>query len=206
MCGIFKYFELRYNTYYIDFIKKKLLFTLPCCVAVNVGLLYNSLRISDPIMKNLAIQPLEIYQLQQQVSELPNFGTVEILANGFAYLDIDDAFIHQIYPLVNNQQATKPDYFDEKAHFIGAHISITYPEEGIRIPATEVGKLIPFKIEGLFTANILAKKYYALKVNAPELLELRLKYGLSKRLLLHGFWVDLHITVAVQGLDDYDWV
>src|SRR6185312_15055711 len=124
------------------------------------------------------------------------------IGHGYSYLDIDDDYIHKIYPLIADKGAVKPDYFSKKTNFMGAHISITYPEENVNIPDHEAGKIINFETEKLFTAILLDKRYYALKIKAPDLLELRKKYSLTNKLKLKNYWVEPHITIAVQKIKE----
>lgn len=149
--------------------------------------------------EEIELSPLEVKGLDSIIENLPKMGEVKYNDDsGFAYLDVDDNYIHYIYPLLKNSLLIKPDYFSEKTNFIGAHISFIYPEEGVNITPSEENKLVTFEIEGLFLAELLNKKYYVLKINSPKLLELRYKYGLSTKLKLYNHLVDLHITIAVH--------
>ena len=49
---------------------------------------------------NARVEPLVNSALKQTLDNLPNLGKVKIINNCFAYLDIDNNFIHHIYPLV----------------------------------------------------------------------------------------------------------
>ena len=151
-------------------------------------------------MTNLRINQISISKkIQDIIDSLPKVGHVNITKDGFSCLDVDDQFIHRVQPLLDDTSTVKPNYFDEATHFIGAHISITYPEEGGILDNSELGQLIPFEINGLFSAELFGKKYYVLGVEAPDLIILRRRYGLSHKLQLEGHWVDLHMTVAVAG-------
>ena len=57
-----------------------------------------------------------------------------------------------------------------------------------------------FEMKGAFAAEIGLKKYYALMVNAPSLLLLRRKYGLSDMLPFKGYSIGFHITIGVQPI------
>jgi hypothetical protein len=144
------------------------------------------------------IYQLKVRDLEESIKSLPKQGKIKIKFNGFSYVDIDDDFIHRVYPLIQDQAIAKPDYFDSKADNIGAHISIVYPDENILLPQSEEDKLISFAIEGLYVADLSDKQHYALKVSSPELIDLRSRYGLPEKLNLSGVWVDPHITVAVK--------
>lgn len=143
-------------------------------------------------IKEIVLNPIFFSAIQN----LPQTGIVKTTANGFAYLDIDDRFIHRVYPLLDYPRLIKPDYFSDSSNYIGAHISIVYPEENVNILPREENKSIGFTITGLFMADILDKRYYAFKVHAPELLALRRSYRLSKKLQLKGYLLDPHITIA----------
>jgi hypothetical protein len=134
------------------------------------------------------------------INQLPHSGKIKILAGGFSYLDIDDRFIHAIYPLLNYPGIVKPDYFSDENSHMGAHISITYPEENVQLDSREENKQMTFTVEGLFTADLLNKRYFALKVNAPDLIHLRRQYGLGDNLQLKGYLLEPHITVGTMRL------
>jgi hypothetical protein len=134
------------------------------------------------------------------INQLPHSGKITILAGGFSYLDIDDRFIHAIYPLLNYPGIVKRDYFSDENSHMGAHISITYPEENVQLDSREENKQMTFTVEGLFTADLLNKRYFALKVNAPDLIHLRRQYGLGDNLQLKGYLLEPHITVGTLEL------
>lgn len=134
------------------------------------------------------------------INQLPHSGKIKILAGGFSYLDIDDRFIHAIFPLLNYPGIVKPDYFSDENNHMGAHISITYPEENVQLDIAEENKQMSFSVEGLFAADLVNKRYFALKVNAPDLIHLRRQYGLGDQLQLKGYLLEPHITVGIQGL------
>ncbi len=151
------------------------------------------------LFKPLAVEFLSFYDARI-TSALPKYGIFKH-QNGLAYLDVNDDYIHQIYPTLAHSSVLKPDYFDEETQYIGAHISIIYPHE-LDEPKIEtyLEKTFSFEIEGLICANIFNKKYYALKVHAPELRQIRVDLGLPGQLTFKEFLVDFHITVAVQEL------
>lgn len=150
-----------------------------------------------PAYRYLKIQSLEIPHLANIIDTLPQYGKIKI-NNSFSYLDIDNEFIHSIHPLLKDKKILKPDYFTEKTNFIGAHISTSYPEEQITLAKEELATIHHFKILRLFTAEILNKKFFALKVQAPTLIALRAKYNLPAQLQFNNYLVDLHITVGWQ--------
>lgn len=146
------------------------------------------------------IYPLTLNDLEKCIKPLSKRGQIKIKPNGFSYLDIDDRFIHDVFPLIKEPNIRKPDYFGDKADNMGAHISIVYPEENIKLPNNEENKSISFEVQGLYIADVAQKRHYALRVNSPELIKLRLNYGLPEKLKLYGYWVYPHITIAVKNI------
>ena len=135
-------------------------------------------------------------QLIHKASHLPSSGTLTKSANNLIYLKINDAYIHHLFPLLQEKQIKKPNYFGKG--LAGAHISVIYPEEAIiEFDKKDLGKQYQFKTNELIIAQINLKKYYVLLVECPELLQLRNKYGLPNQLNFKNYWIDLHITIAV---------
>ncbi len=134
--------------------------------------------------------------LIQAAQALEPSGVLARSTNNLIYLDIDDAYIHQLYPFLNEGTAKKPNYFGQD--LIGAHVSVIYPEETFIFDEKDLGKKYHFKIKELVIAEINLKKYYALLVNCSMLLTLRDKYGLPDQLNFKGYWIDLHITIGVS--------
>jgi hypothetical protein len=149
-------------------------------------------------MKILPVTQLERPELERVASTLKASGRLAESFGGLAYLDIDDAYIHQLFPLLKEPQAQKPDYFGDGS--IGAHITVTYPEEGVLIRKEDLGQEYSFKVVGISTAELGLKKYYVLQVESPELLALRRRYGLPDKLQFAKQWVDFHITIGVCPL------
>lgn len=135
-------------------------------------------------------------KISTAVGNLPHSGNIKIYPDGFSYLDIDNSFIHATYPLLDYSGIVKPNYFSAKHNQIGAHISITYPEENVTLDRREENRLITFSVVGLFAADLGNKRYFALKVDAPDLIQLRHHYGLGDKLQLKGYLLELHITIA----------
>lgn len=133
--------------------------------------------------------------LIKAASHLTTFGKLAISANNLVYLDIDDAYIHQLFPLLNNQQIQRPDYFNKGS--IGAHVSVIYPEEKTPVMEKYLNKEYHFKIRELAVAEINLKNYYALLLEAPMLVQLRANHGLPDKLNFKNNWIDFHITIGV---------
>lgn len=105
---------------------------------------------------------------------------------------------YAIYTRFCSAANNKPDYFTKNN--IGAHISMIYPEEYEEVKGENLDQLHYFKVLGLFTAELDSKRYYVLGIEAPTLLNLRKSYGLSSKLCIKGYWVDLHMAIGVQPL------
>lgn len=140
--------------------------------------------------------PLEIKNLHAVLKPLPHFGQV-VLSNSYTFLNIDDRFIHDVFPLLAEFELQKPNYFDVNRYSMGAHITIFYPEEEVIVNESEIGTVHHFTIKELAMTELLGKKYYILKVDSPSLIALRKRYGLGKRLFFKNHFIDLHITIAV---------
>lgn len=149
-------------------------------------------------MQELKIIELNEPDLIELASKLAQIGRIEVSQDNLSYLNIDDNFIHYLQPLLDDDTTQKPDYFDHSTNFIGAHISVIYPEEGIIIEPQDLNSIHRFTVTGLFRAECGQKIYYALRVISPSLLRLRHKYGLQDKLLLQNNLLDLHITVGVK--------
>jgi len=141
-------------------------------------------------------------KLMAQVKDLPHQGVIRANDQHYLYADIDDRFIHNTFPWLAVDNAVKPDYFTEATSFIGAHISLIYPEEGVVLNQQWLGLSLTFQIEGLFYADIADKRYYTLKVDSTELENIRAQHGLGRKLLLKGYKVPPHITIACRSLTD----
>jgi hypothetical protein len=151
-------------------------------------------------MRNLVTHPVEVCDLHSILSSLPMHGRLSETAEGLVYLDVDDGFIHNTFPLLQHTRAQKPPYFDFEHGGVGAHISVFYPEERNTLHSEDWGKRFEFKIQKLVCVEFSDTKYFALLVNAPSLVTLRLKYGFEKKLTFKDYLIDFHITVASQIL------
>ncbi len=133
-------------------------------------------------------------------NELAHNGRLAITSSGLVYLKVDDAFIDQGFNLLSDKQAVPPDYFNP---YLGAHISVIYPEERRLSQLEQLGTHYSFTLQGLASLTIFPKRYYFLVVHAPELLRLRQLYGLTDKLLFKNHCIDLHITVGYTLLQDH---
>lgn len=158
-----------------------------------VGMTYTGLRMIPSITQ------LKNEQLLHAGSTLKCSGILARSVNNLIYLDVDDAYIHRLFPLLTQSGINKPNYFAKG--MAGAHISVIYPEENRVFNPQDLGKEYFFKIKELVIAEMNLKKYFVLLATCPDLVQLRAKYGLSKQLYFKGYWIDLHITIAVSQLN-----
>ncbi|MFU8797278.1 MAG: hypothetical protein ACNA7Y_01035 [Gammaproteobacteria bacterium] len=149
-------------------------------------------------MQVLPTTQLHLPELTHVAAMLKSRGRLEESFGGLAYLNVDDAYIHQLFPLLHVPGVQKPNYFGRGS--IGAHISVTYPEEGIIIHQKDRGQEYDFNLTGVFTSELKNRRYYILHVESPALLALRERYGLSKNPQFAGYWVNLHITIGIFPL------
>jgi hypothetical protein len=132
---------------------------------------------------------------ESAIAQYPCWGILRESENGFVYLDLDDAYIHELIHFIEDDGFEEPPYFG-KPGLIGAHISVVYPNEERSEGTIELGQMIqftpleckiihPLKWEGV-------EEVYLIEVDAPELDLIRAKYGLPKAEF--GY----HITVGVK--------
>jgi len=130
-------------------------------------------------------------------SELSNCGVLKE-EKGFVYVDLEDDYIHKLYTLIREHGFQEPPYFG-KQELVGAHVSVIYPAESKEYKIKkiqELGQKICFELTG---CEIVyppdwpgVEKAYILLIDAPELDELRDKYGLPPK--SNAF----HITIGIK--------
>ena len=136
------------------------------------------------------------------IDQLACAGTVVQTVDKYVYLKISDEFITKLFPLIQNGENQKPDYFSG-SNKSGAHISIIFPEEhsGALEPEDD-GKVLYFSVKDLFKTKILGKTYFAIEVTSTGLEGLRNKYGLIKdKINFRGVFVPFHITIGVARVE-----
>lgn len=140
---------------------------------------------------------------------LPHHGTLK-RSGSFVYVDLDDAYIHGLVPLIDEKGFEEPPYFAwcERAvavgrHVVGvgAHITAIYPEEiGEEVEIHEIGERITFRplqchiVRPPRSGWREAEEACVLVVDAPRLRQIRAKYGLPPELHKQ------HITIGVRYL------
>lgn len=149
-------------------------------------------------MKTPLIENLDTPELIDIASRLASNGRLALSDNNLLYLDIDDAYIHELFPLLQSQnhQIKKPDYFGKRS--AGAHITVIYPEENKKINRNDLKQKHNFLIKNMAAAEIGLKTYYVLLVEAPSLLQLRRNYELPDFLCFKGYSIGFHITIGVK--------
>jgi|SRR5580700_2996181 hypothetical protein len=122
---------------------------------------------------------------------LPKNGTLVQQDDGYAYLKVDDRYIHELFLKLDAQTGYKePPYFRRK-DAPGAHISIVYGDEKVKLK--EVGQNFSFSLKNIAVVHPhKGTSYIILQVDAPELEQLRKRYGLGPKLKGHEF----HISIA----------
>jgi hypothetical protein len=130
------------------------------------------------------------------VAHLNPSGLLEKSNNNLIYLDIDNNYIHHLFPLISIPSIKKPDYFAKGS--AGAHITVIYPEENTIISKEDLHQKHSFIIKDFVSAEIGFKTYYVLIVESPSLLQLRRKYALPDKLCFKGYAINLHITLGVK--------
>jgi hypothetical protein len=129
---------------------------------------------------------------------LPMSGTLSQDKRGFVYLDLVNEYIYELMPFIDNTNLSLPPYFDG-LYKAGAHVSVILPEENaIKLNPEDMGKQIDFFVTGCYSVSpknwLDIEKVWFLTVEAPELLEIRKKNGLSDYLFNQQF----HITISVR--------
>ncbi len=142
------------------------------------------------------IIPLKFPKIISSAKRLSSKGTSQTTENNLFCLKIDDAYINQLFPLIDNEHVKKPDYFGEKS--VGAHITIIYPEENRNVNVHDLHQEHSFFVTDIVTAEIGQKTYYVLLIESPSLLELRKKYSLPDLLSFKGYLIGFHITIGVK--------
>ena len=147
-------------------------------------------------MRVLPFSKLNLPKLEKLAKKINPEGFTALSPNGLTYLDIDDNYIHTLYPLLPFKNISKPKYFNDNA--IGAHISVIYPEENRIILAHDLNQAHHFEVTGIYTALHNAKRYFVVGVSSPSLLALRTGYQLPEKPVFKNLGVDFHITIAVR--------
>lgn len=147
-------------------------------------------------MKIPKVTYLKTPAILQTVKTFPHVGKIAVSKNNLTYLDIDDAYINTLFPLLAAYNVMKPDYFREGG--VGSHITLIYPEERKQFPSSVLAQTHPFEVVEMMAAEIGLKTYYALSVKSPTLSKLRQAAGLAEKLCFKGYEIGFHITIGVK--------
>lgn len=151
---------------------------------------------NDPFEK-IIISNLSNPRLIKKANTLNNQGVVK-QDNGYCFLKINDDFIHELHPELNQfGEFEKPDYFNTPQE-IGAHITIIYPEENVSIQAYDLGQMHTFYAKKLMKARLDSKEYIVVLIESPTLIEMRAKYQLPPQPTYKSNEIDLHVTIGVR--------
>ena len=142
----------------------------------------------------LKVIPLEFPEIKETAEKLAPTGQLRQV-DGLVYLNIDNDYIHRLFPLIENTQFLKPDYFSPNK--IGAHVSVIYPEENILCGSDDLDRVHGFKIKNVCSATLNERNYFILTVASESLFHIREKYELPKMPIFKGYSVDFHITIGV---------
>ncbi len=156
-------------------------------VAPTSGWTIEACREKPALDDNLSWQKV----VQYAQKNLSLTGQLLVKSDGFAYLKVDDAYIHDLFPMLGLEKDgfNKPPYFRSK-EAPGAHISVFYKDEHIK--AAEVGQYFRFELKQIVIVKADKDTSYAvLQVVSPELERLREKYGLSPKLHGHEYHISL---------------
>lgn len=130
-------------------------------------------------------------------TSLPHSGVLKESA-GFVYVDLDDAYIHKLVTFIQEDGFEEPPYFGSP-DLVGAHISVIYSSETKKYGIGEIqecGKTIYFTPKTCQVVHPSEWKemdaVYIVTVEAPQLDQLKEKYGLPKSKY------PFHITIGVK--------
>lgn len=137
----------------------------------------------------------------EQVVQIEQKGILKQKPNGYLYIDVSNDYISKVLPMIDVPGKIVPLRCYENQKGIGAHISVMYEKEQIENEIWEIAELgqeYTFSIIELRTVKVnwhhKAKKLWIIAVAAPELENLRQKYGLKPFIKGHDF----HITIGTQ--------
>ncbi len=135
-------------------------------------------------------------RLLAYTSKLDNLGTLEQNAHGITYLRVPEAYIAELLQRVKLPGFEIPSY-DIPDAAKATHISIIDSSEKHKVSKlSELGKTIQFKPLGFYTVVYDDQEFLMLAVDAPELSDIRQKYGLPDKFANHAF----NIMIGVRRL------
>ena len=140
----------------------------------------------------------ELELLAYANQHIPQTGTVQVNDQGFIYLDISNAYIHDLIALLDIPGVIPPPYFGP-LYAAGAHITIaTTFENHPPLPPEMLSKEISFSLKECFVVApqnwTEVELLWFISVEALELSHIRTALNLSPKLNGHDF----HITFGVK--------
>jgi hypothetical protein len=122
-------------------------------------------------------------------------GQLKQTRDGFVYLDVPDSIIRAFQQMIPDEEIAHPSGMSKK--YVGAHISVMMKDESDGKNIKEIGQHFQYKIKALQAVKPDGwdgvRTVFFIAVDAPELEDLRKKYGLSAKHKGHDF----HITVGL---------
>lgn len=124
-------------------------------------------------------------------------GILRQSGNGMVYIEVPDAYIHNLFPFIQEEGFVLPTSLDGP-NALGAHISVIYGGEAqnYRIGGVhERNFKVFFKISGCKIVPLNQADYESacvLSIEAPHLDKLRKKYGLP------AMKYEYHITIGMK--------
>lgn len=132
--------------------------------------------------------------LQYVQSYMPKTGILQVSNNGYVYLDLDNNYLGEILKQLKDSRYL----LKRNVNNIGAHILVMHNAESKGKQIKEIGQQFKFKPLGFYTVVMDEYEYFMLAIDAPELANLRQKYGLNPKVNGHAF----NIIVGVRKYED----
>lgn len=146
---------------------------------------------------------IESKEIEEIAKKINNVAQLCLKQNGFTYLNVNDAFVEEIAPLIPAENELDPISTGSKK--MGAHISVFYEDEMIGKQIwnpQEIGQWFAFEAKELRYVDRKTPKgkqrIWFIAVDAPGLERLRKNYGLKPKLQGHDF----HITIGYENLEE----
>ena len=126
-------------------------------------------------------------------------GKLKKRDNGFVYIDVKDDIVDPFFAMLDEEGAVKPPYFGKDN--VGAHISVISEDEMTEdLKIKELGNEFTFTLRDVKSTIPEGwdemERVWFIRLDAPELNELRKKYNLPATYKAKGH--KFHITFAVK--------
>lgn len=133
--------------------------------------------------------------LLQYVQEyMPSSGLLKTTDQGLVYVEIDDNYVGAILKQLKDSRYM----IYRSASIVGPHITVMFAVETKGKNIKEFGQQIKFKPIGFYTITMADREYFMLAIEAPELIKIRARYGLTPKPNGHTF----NLAVAFRKFDD----